>query len=85
MLAVQGPRSRDALVGLLPVVTDLPYFGLAEAKLGEGPGDRVPHLATPATWGFELTVPADDAVAGPGCRPRGGPAPTGCARSARRR
>ncbi len=51
MLAVQGLRSRDALAGLVPEVDDLPYFGLAEAKLGLGPGDGVPDRVTPATSG----------------------------------
>ena len=62
MLAVQGPRSRDALAGLVPEVTDLPYFGLAEAKLAKVPV-TVSRTGYTGDLGFELTVPADDAVA----------------------
>ena len=62
MLAVQGPRSRDVLAGLVPEVTDLPYFGLAEAKLAKVPV-TVSRTGYTGDLGFELTVPADDAVA----------------------
>ena len=62
MLAVQGPRSRDVLAGLVPEVTDLSYFGLAEAKLASVPV-TVSRTGYTGDLGFELTVPADDAVA----------------------
>ena len=62
MLAVQGPRSRDVLAGLVPEVMDLPYFGLAEAKLAKVPV-TVSRTGYTGDLGFELTVPADDAVA----------------------
>ena len=74
MLAVQGPRSRDVLAGLVPEVTDLSYFGLAEAKLASVPV-TVSRTGYTGDLGFELTVPADDAVDGPRRRPRRGPAP----------
>jgi len=61
MLAVQGPRSRDALAGLVPEVTGLPYFGLAEAKLASVPV-TVSRTGYTGDLGFELTVPADDAL-----------------------
>ncbi len=48
MLAVQGVRSREVLAELVPEVDDLPYFGLAEAKLGSVPV-TVSAPATPAT------------------------------------
>ncbi len=61
MLAVQGPRSRDALAGLVPEVTGLPYFGLAEGKLASVPV-TVSRTGYTGDLGFELTVPADDAL-----------------------
>ena len=62
MLAVQGPRSRDVLAGLVPEVNDLSYFGLAEAKLASVPV-TVSRTGYTGDLGFELTVPADDALA----------------------
>ncbi len=62
MLAVQGPRSRVALATLVPEVTRLPYFGLAEAKVGSVPV-VVSRTGYTGDLGFELLVPADDAVA----------------------
>jgi aminomethyltransferase len=50
------------LAGLVPEVTDLPYFGLAEAKLAKVPV-MVSRTGYTGDLGFELTVPADDAVA----------------------
>jgi aminomethyltransferase len=61
MLAVQGPRSRDVLAGLVPEVTDLPYFGLTEAKLAKVPVS-VSRTGYTGDLGFELTVPEDKAV-----------------------
>ena len=50
------------LAGLVPEVTDLPYFGLVEAKLASVPV-TVSRTGYTGDLGFELTVPADDAVA----------------------
>jgi aminomethyltransferase len=61
MLAVQGPRSRDVLAGLVPEVTELPYFGLAEAKLASVPV-TVSRTGYTGDLGYELTVPAQDAA-----------------------
>src|SRR5262245_2457148 len=61
MLAVQGPRSRDVLAGLVPEVSDLSYFGLAESKLASVPV-TVSRTGYTGDLGFELTVPADDAI-----------------------
>ncbi|MEO5853320.1 MAG: aminomethyltransferase family protein [Nocardioides sp.] len=61
MLAVQGPRSRDVLAGLVPEVTALPYFGLAEAKLASVPV-VVSRTGYTGDLGFELMVRADDAL-----------------------
>ena len=62
MLAVQGPRSREVLAGLVPEVNALPYFGLAETKLGSTPV-TVSRTGYTGDLGFELTVPSDDAIA----------------------
>lgn len=61
MLAVQGPRSRTVLAGLVPEVDDLPYFGLAEAKLASVPV-TVSRTGYTGDLGFELHVPADEAL-----------------------
>ena len=61
MLAVQGLRSRDVLAGLVPEVDDLPYFGLAEAKLASVPV-TVSRTGYTGDLGFELTVPSADAL-----------------------
>ena len=58
MLAVQGPRSRDVLSGLVPEVNGLSYFGLAEAKLAKVPV-TVSRTGYTGDLGFELTVPAE--------------------------
>ena len=62
MLQVQGPRSRAALSGLTPEVEELPYFGLAESKIGTVPVS-VSRTGYTGDLGFELMVPADDAGA----------------------
>ena len=84
MLAVQGPRSRDVLAGLVPEVDGLSYFGLAEAKLATVPVTvsrtglhRRPRLRADRP-GRRRASPSST----PSSRPAG---PTGCARSARRR
>jgi aminomethyltransferase len=61
LLAVQGLRSRDALSGLVPEVTELPYFGLAESKLANVPV-TVSRTGYTGDLGFELTVPSADAL-----------------------
>jgi aminomethyltransferase len=61
MLAVQGPRSRAVLEGLGSEVGDLPYFGIAEGKLASVPV-TVSRTGYTGDLGFELHVPADEAV-----------------------
>jgi aminomethyltransferase len=61
MLAVQGPRSREVLAELVPEVTSLGYFGLSEAKLASVPV-TVSRTGYTGDLGFELTVPAADAL-----------------------
>lgn len=61
MLAVQGPRSRDILATLAPEVTDLPFFGLTQAKIGAA-SVTISRTGYTGDLGFELLVRADDAV-----------------------
>jgi aminomethyltransferase len=62
VLAVQGPRSRAILSTLTPVVDDLPPFGLASTKIGKAP-IHVTRTGFTGDLGFELWIPARDAVA----------------------
>jgi aminomethyltransferase len=61
VLAVQGPRSRDILATLTPLVTDLPYFGVARTTIGKVPV-LVSRTGFTGDLGFELWVPAANAV-----------------------
>lgn len=61
MLAVQGPRSRDILAHLAPEVTDLPFFGLTQTKIGEAPV-TISRTGYTGDLGFEIFVRSDDAV-----------------------
>lgn len=62
MLAVQGPRSRTVLSALVPEAESLAYFDHAPAKIG-GAAVTLSRTGYTGDLGFELTVPADDAVA----------------------
>jgi aminomethyltransferase len=62
MLAVQGPRSRTVLESLMPQVTKLGYFGLAEAKIGKAKV-TVSRTGYTGDLGYEVTVHKDDAIA----------------------
>jgi aminomethyltransferase len=62
MLAVQGPRSRTVLAALAPEAESLAYFDLVPAKIG-GAAVTLSRTGYTGDLGFELTVPADDAVA----------------------
>lgn len=62
MLAVQGPRSRDTLAGLLPDVNHLPYYGVTQATLGTTPV-MLSRTGYTGDLGFEITVPSEHAVA----------------------
>ena len=61
MLAVQGPRSRTILAQLAPEVTDLPFFGLTQTKIGSAPV-TISRTGYTGDLGFEVLVRADDAV-----------------------
>ncbi|HJR87054.1 MAG TPA: aminomethyltransferase family protein [Acidimicrobiia bacterium] len=60
-LAVQGPRSRQVLTALAPEVESLDYFHLTEAKLG-GTEVTVSRTGYTGDLGYEVWVPADDAI-----------------------
>lgn len=62
MLAVQGPRSRTVLAGLMPEAESLAYFDHAPAKVA-GAAVTLSRTGYTGDLGFEITVPADDAVA----------------------
>jgi aminomethyltransferase len=62
MLAVQGPRSRATLSSLAPEVNELSYFGHSQAKIA-GSEVTVSRTGFTGDLGYELRIPADDALA----------------------
>jgi aminomethyltransferase len=62
ILAVQGPRSREILKQVAPEVTDLPFFGLVNTKIGNAPV-TISRTGYTGDLGYEVNVPADDAIA----------------------
>src|SRR3954451_17685542 len=62
ILAVQGPRSRQVLQQVAPEVTDLPFFGLVNTKIGNAPV-TISRTGYTGDLGYEVNVPADDAIA----------------------
>jgi aminomethyltransferase len=61
MLAVQGPRSREILAKVAPEVNELPFFGLADAKIGKSPV-TISRTGYTGDLCFEVRVGADDAL-----------------------
>ncbi len=62
MLAVQGPRSRAVLAALAPEAESLAYFEHVPAKIADTPV-TLSRTGYTGDLGYELTVPAADAVA----------------------
>jgi aminomethyltransferase len=62
MLAVQGPRARAALAPIAPEVNELRYFAHAPTKIA-GSEVSVSRTGFSGDLGFELLIPADDALA----------------------
>jgi aminomethyltransferase len=62
ILAVQGPRSRTVLAALAPEVASLRYFAHTPAKIGSA-AVTVSRTGYSGDLGYEVTVPADDALA----------------------
>lgn len=60
-LAVQGPRSRSLLTELAPEMSDLGYFRLTEAKIGDA-AVSISRTGYTGDLGYEIWVPADDAL-----------------------
>ncbi|HSV38724.1 MAG TPA: aminomethyltransferase family protein [Nocardioidaceae bacterium] len=61
ILAVQGPRSRSVLSGLMPEAETLGYFEHAQAKVASAPV-TLSRTGYTGDLGFEITVEADQAV-----------------------
>ena len=61
MLAIQGPRSREVLSQLTGDADALKFFELTQTKIGSAPA-TLSRTGYTGDLGYELTVPADDAV-----------------------
>lgn len=61
MLAVQGPRSRTMLAGLMPEAETLAFFDHVPAKVAST-AVTLSRTGYTGDLGYELTVPADQAV-----------------------
>jgi glycine cleavage system T protein (aminomethyltransferase) len=62
VLAVQGPRSREVIGQLTGDVDALKFFELTQTKIGSSPV-TLSRTGYTGDLGYEITVPADDAVA----------------------
>ncbi len=62
MLAVQGPRSRAVLAGLMPEAEKLAFFDHVPAKVA-GAAVTLSRTGYTGDLGYEITVGSDDAVA----------------------
>jgi aminomethyltransferase len=61
VLAVQGPKSREILSCLAPVVATLPYFGLASATIG-GTQVTISRTGFTGDLGYEIWAPTEHAL-----------------------
>jgi aminomethyltransferase len=61
VLAVQGPRSRETIAELTGDVDALRFFELTQTKIGSS-SVTLSRTGYTGDLGFEITVPADDAV-----------------------
>jgi aminomethyltransferase len=61
-LAVQGPRSRELLTGLVPTVADLPFFGITTGEIGGRPV-TVTRTGYTGDLGYEVWAQTPDALA----------------------
>ncbi len=83
ILAVQGPRSREILAQLAPEVTDLPFFGLVNAKIGKA-AVTISRTGYTGDLGYEVTDPGRRRDRRARRDHRGRERLTACGRSARR-
>ena len=60
-LALQGPRSREILQQLTDEISDLRYFGFVQTKIADSPV-TVSRTGFSGDLGYELLIPADDAL-----------------------
>jgi aminomethyltransferase len=60
-LAVQGPRSRELLTGLVPTVADLPFFGITTGEIGRPV--TVTRTGYTGDLGYEVWAQTPDALA----------------------
>ena len=60
-LALQGPRSRDLLKGLVPQMEHIPYFGVGTGEIGAA-GVTVSRTGYSGDLGYEIWVDATDAL-----------------------
>jgi len=60
-LAVQGPRSRELLTGLMPNVADLPFFGITTGEIGGKPV-HVSRTGYTGDLGYEVWAQTPDAL-----------------------
>jgi glycine cleavage system T protein (aminomethyltransferase) len=61
ILSVQGPRSREILAAVAPVIADLGYFALTRTKIA-GVDAIVSRTGYTGDLGYEIWTPADGAV-----------------------
>jgi aminomethyltransferase len=61
VLAFQGPRSRRILEGLAPEISDIGYFHLTPAKIGDA-AVTISRTGYTGDLGYEIWVDSDDAV-----------------------
>ncbi len=61
VLSIQGPKSREILACLAPSVTDLPYFGVADATIAGAPV-TISRTGYTGDLGYEMWIPAERAV-----------------------
>jgi aminomethyltransferase len=62
VLAVQGPRSREAIADLTGDVNALKFFELTQSKIGSA-SVTLSRTGYTGDLGFEITVPTEDALA----------------------
>ena len=60
-LALQGPYAQAILQELAPEITDVPYFGVTPAKIGEAPV-TISRTGFTGDLGYEIWVGTDEAV-----------------------
>jgi len=60
-LAIQGPRSRDILIRLVPTVAEVPFFGITTGDIG-GVAVTVTRTGYTGDLGYEVWMASSDAL-----------------------